>query len=84
VLAFSRVLDDTEIVVVANTSQTVSSTFEVVVDRQLSMGTPKSILFSNRQLNSLPSATAPAAATLAAGRAVIALTLPPMEVLVLG
>jgi len=84
VLAFSRVLNDTEIVVVANTSQTATATFEVVVDQKLGAGASKSILFSNRQLHGLTPASAPPAARVVSGRTVIALALPPMEVLVLG
>ena len=85
VLAYSRVLNDSEVVVVANTSQTDPATLSVVVDRQLHQpGSSLSVLFTNLPLHGAPAAASPGAAYLVGGQSLVSVTLRPMEVLVLG
>ena len=85
VLAYSRILNDSEVVIVANTNQANAATVSVEVDRQLNPpGRALGVLFSNLVLHGASPAPAPAAACLASGRSVVPLTIRPMEVLVLG
>jgi glycosidase len=82
VLAYSRILNDTEVLVVANSSQTEVATVRVVVDRNLnrSARTPQ-VLHSNLLAAGL---TAPGETRFVAGRAVVPVTLRPMEAQVIG
>ena len=85
VLAYSRVLNDRELVVVGNTSQACSATVSVVVDRQINPpGQALTVLFSNLVLHGAAPATPPGAAYLAGGCSVVPVTIRPMELLVLG
>jgi glycosidase len=84
VLSYSRVLNDREVVVLANTSQTQPATVNVVVDRQLhQLGDVLSVLFSNLPLHGAAPATPPGVVFLASGRSVVTVALRPMEALVL-
>jgi glycosidase len=84
VLAYARVLNDQELLTVANTSQTDSVSIGVVVDRQLhAPGATLSVLFSNLGLHGASPPAAPAPTFLANGRSVVPLLLRPMEALVL-
>ena len=85
VLAYSRVLNDQEVVVVANTSQTSAAPVSVVVDRHIHQpGRSLSVLFSNLTLHGAPAPAAPGPVYLASGRALVRLPLRPLEALVLG
>lgn len=82
VLAYSRILNDSEVVIVANCSKSTTVSVRVVVDRQLTpSGRVLGILFSNL---SKSGAAVPGAAYVAADRAVVPVTLRPLEVQVLG
>jgi glycosidase len=58
VLAFSRILNDREVIVVANTNAGAGWTGEVIVDFALNpVGTGYKVLFSNRTFSATPGAT---------------------------
>lgn len=86
VLAYSRILNDSEVLVVANTSQTTSVSLGVVVDRQLNpQGRMLRVLFSNLPCDSTfpfdnPSGTVQSQS----GRSTVPVKLRPMEVLIFG
>lgn len=80
VVAFSRILNDREVLIAANTHVSQSSRTFIEMDRQLHPdGSIVSVLHSN-----LPAPPAPAAVTTRAGRATIQVDLRPMEIQVLG
>jgi len=84
VLAYSRVLNDPEVVVVANTSQTSAAPVSVVVDHHIHQpGSSLSVLFSNLTLHGASAPAALGPIYLASGRALVRLTLRPMEGMVL-
>jgi glycosidase len=84
VLAYARVLNDQELLIVANTSQTEAVSIGVVVDRQLhAPGAKLGVLFSNLPLHGASAPSSPAPTYLANGCSVAPLVLRPMEVLVL-
>jgi hypothetical protein len=85
VLAYSRLLNDTEILVAANTHQADPAVVDVVVDRQLNpSGRSMSVLLSNLTATGAVAGTAPGAARPIGPRAVVRVTLRPMEVQILG
>lgn len=82
VLAYSRILNDTEVLIVANTSKTQTVTVNVVVDRKLSLRPGGfELLFSNLGSSA---ATPPAPVVVLPACAVLPVTLKPLEVQVLG
>jgi glycosidase len=84
VLAYSRILNDEEVLVVANTSQTTSASVSAVLDRQLHpVGKPVTVLFSNLPLHGMAAPGVPAPIYAANGRALVRLDLRPLEALVL-
>jgi glycosidase len=81
VLAYSRILNDTEVVVVANTSKDTSVTVKVQVDGNLTpVASVPRLLFSNLRAG----ASAPGAIFRTSGSAVVPVTLRPMEAQVFG
>jgi hypothetical protein len=96
IMAFSRILNDREIIIVANTSGTIELTIEVIIEGQLSReGDVYRILFSNQQRPkpSSPVLVRPAGSvevhevdgSFGAGPLnVLRVTLAPMEVQILG
>jgi glycosidase len=82
ILAFSRILNDAELLIVANTNQSETVPVHVVVDRHLNpTGRQMNLLFSNL---SVGSAHSPAPVHEASGRSVVPVRLRPMEVQILG
>jgi glycosidase len=80
VLAYSRILDDREVVVVANTSTTTPFAGSVTVDASLSpVGRAFGVLHSN-----LAAPAAPGAVFQVGGRVAVPVQLRPMEVQILG
>lgn len=82
VLAYSRILNDAEVVVVANANQGAPVSTNVLVDLNLTpSGRTPSLLFSNL---GIATATAPGTARLSAGCSIVPVTLRPMEAQVIG
>ncbi len=80
ILAFSRILNDHELLIVVNTSTSVTPSFDVIVDANLNEhGKTWDVLFPENWQGQLPEPTK----TIAENRTV-RLTIPPMEALVLG
>lgn len=79
VVAFSRILNDREVLVVANTNVAQGESLFVEVDRQLNRdGRAPRVLYSNLHANP-QDATAPSPVTTRAGRAVVRVALGKME-----
>jgi glycosidase len=84
VVAFSRILNDRELLIVANTNVTQGESLFVEVDRALNPdGRAPQVLYSNLHANP-QAAVAPSAVTTRAGRAVVRVGLGKMEVQVIG
>lgn len=82
VLAFSRLLNDSELLIVANTNQTDPIRVEVVVDRHLYANSRQPrVLYSNLGTAGM---TPPQASRIASGRAVVPVTLRALEAQVIG
>lgn len=80
-LAYSRILNDTEILVLANTSQTETLAVDIIVDRLLNpAGRMLKVLFSSLE----PSPAAHYSVKTAGGCAVVGVRLRPMEAQVIG
>jgi glycosidase len=94
VLAFSRILNDEEVIVAANTNTTQGQSLDIIVDFQLStVGDVYQVLYSNKAAPTLPSGVRQAGAvtvhevdgTTGNGPLhVVHVTLQPMEVQILG
>ena len=80
ILAFSRILNDRDLLIVVNTSVSITNTVDVIVDKNLNAGGKVwNVLFPNNGQGPVPEATD----TIGVNRTV-RVTIPPMEALVLG